>query len=273
MREFEKKKLYALINLAKEKKNETLGLAHPFVIIAELLQDCELRIDKYGDGIFCKDKTLVTYTFKSDNQDTLNELTDFYYKPRIVDLIQSLLEDNLELNSEDGELTFETKLVYDLEKLEFAPEVTFEDCENTIIKNLELAEHSIYVAMAWLTNHKIMKVLIEKSSSGIPIIVVADNNESNLKFKAKYPNLNFPIFYVTNFGTYFDNPTTMHLKFCIIDNSIVISGTFNWSERANFNKESLSVDKNESSVNSYLSEFKSLLVEHKCYFTFPTVQL
>ena len=26
MREFEKKKLYALINLAKEKKNETLGL-------------------------------------------------------------------------------------------------------------------------------------------------------------------------------------------------------------------------------------------------------
>jgi phosphatidylserine/phosphatidylglycerophosphate/cardiolipin synthase-like enzyme len=50
----------------------------------------------------------------------------------------------------------------------------------------------------------------------------------------------------------------MHDKFCIIDFYTIIHGTFNWTNAANYNKETISIDKNRSTAESFADEFMKL---------------
>lgn len=266
MNEKEKKKLYGLIYLAEEKNASARATDH-FDEISSSLRECELRIDKYDTGARCQDKTLVLYTFKSDNDAILSYLSGFYVKPQIIGLISELLEDDYELASdEEGEYYFETKKVYDIEKLEFAPKHTFEHCEKEVISQLEKAEHSIFTAVAWLTNKNIMNVLIRKAREGVDVIVLVDQGRvpgdtKNYDFVRSYGRLPFLVFPCLNLNDTFQN--TMHHKFCIIDNKIVVHGTFNWTIKGEYNDEDLTVDVNESSVNDFTERFKTLRVKYK----------
>lgn len=278
MKEFEKKKLYALINHASEKNDVLFGKTKPYEKISELLRQCELRIDKYGEGHLCKDKILVQYIFKSDNEDVLNELC-FYYKKYVVSLISDLLEDDYELVSdEDGEFTFETKIAYDIEKLEFAPKHTFEHCEADLLTELEKAEHSIFAAVAWFTNPRIMDVLIRKANEGVDIVLLLDQgrqpNESdkgdmkNYNFISQYGQLPFLVCPCLNlnesFGKEYQN--IMHHKYCIIDNKTVVHGTYNWTIKAEYNDEDMTIDTNEKSVADFNNRFKQLRVKYNKLF-------
>lgn len=280
MREFEKKRLYALINLAESKKDYKVCLTHPYEKIADLLKQCELIIDKYGEGICCKDKTLVCYTFKSDSNDVLNDLNHVFYKKMVVELLQNLLEDDLELISEDGEFTFKTKLAYNLDKLEFAPKHTFENCEEELLNELEKAEHSIFAAVAWFTNPKVMEVLIKKANEGVDIVLLLDqghepdgNDKGDMKnynFISKYGTLPFlvcPCLNLNeNFGKEYQN--IMHHKYCIIDNKTVVHGTYNWTIKAEYNDEDMTTDSNEKSVSDFCDRFKKLRIKYNKKFGF-----
>lgn len=269
MKENEKKRLYGLINLAYQKNGKKDDYSHPYGVIYNSLKSCELRIDKYSCGARCPDKDLVNYVFKYDDDEIYTSLS--YVKKSLVLLCETLLDDDEEMcTDEDAEITVEFKKTYDLEKLEFAPKNSFENCENIVLKNIRNAIHSIYIAMGWLTNEKIINELITKSNEGIDIFVIVDNNDININARKKHPQLPFPVFYVTNMNIYWNNHTTMHLKFCIIDNSKVIYGTYNWTEKANYNDESITEDNNINSVNDYLKEFKLLKVKYSCMLDYPS---
>lgn len=139
------------------------------------------------------------------------------------------------------------------------------------LSNIENAEHSILAAVAWFTNPDIMDALIKKSEEGLTIAVIVDagdeNDTRNKKFIAKYPNLQFPIFYALNIKWNFKN--YMHHKFCIIDNKIVLHGTFNWTIKAQYNDEDITEDKNESTVASFVEQFKDLRKKYKCFYSYP----
>ena len=54
--------------------------------------------------------------------------------------------------------------------------------------------------------------------------------------------------------------TLMHDKFCIIDENIVITGSYNWTNKAEYNDESVMIIRNEVSVtSSYLNLFEKLI--------------
>jgi len=50
----------------------------------------------------------------------------------------------------------------------------------------------------------------------------------------------------------------MHEKFCIIDLNTVIHGTFNWTKAANYNKETISIDRNRTTAEAFADEFMKL---------------
>lgn len=50
----------------------------------------------------------------------------------------------------------------------------------------------------------------------------------------------------------------MYDKFHIIDFQTVIHGTFNWTKTANYNKETISIDTNRATAESFSDEFKKL---------------
>lgn len=50
----------------------------------------------------------------------------------------------------------------------------------------------------------------------------------------------------------------MHDKFCIIDLYTVVHGTFNWINAANYNKETISIDRNITTAENFADEFMKL---------------
>ena len=61
----------------------------------------------------------------------------------------------------------------------------------------------------------------------------------------------------------------MHHKFCIIDLKTTIHGTYNWTKAAQYNKESISIDRNRETAEKFADEFMRLkrnqpIVQKQC---------
>ena len=51
----------------------------------------------------------------------------------------------------------------------------------------------------------------------------------------------------------------MHNKFCIIDMKTVISGGYNWTNKAQYNDESIEIKQSRELAEEYSKEYKRLL--------------
>lgn len=133
-------------------------------------------------------------------------------------------------------------------------EVYFEDIQQEIIEELEKAKYTIWVAMAWFTNITLYNILLKKKSQGVNVQIVIDDNETNRNVSFCLEN-EFETYRVSIKSLY---KNIMHDKFCIIDLQTVIHGTFNWTNAANYNKETISIDNNVTTARSFADEFIKL---------------
>lgn len=134
------------------------------------------------------------------------------------------------------------------------PEIYFENIQRQIIDELENAKYTIWVAMAWFTNKELFDELVKKKKQGVNIQVVLDDNHRNKNTSFKLED-EFETYRIT-IQSYYNN--IMHDKFCIIDLKTVIHGTFNWTNAANYNKETISIDKNLVTAERFADEFIKL---------------
>lgn len=129
-------------------------------------------------------------------------------------------------------------------------EVLFDDIQKRIIGEIRDAKYVIWIAMAWFNNEVIYKELLKKKDEGLSIVIIIDKNEINAKAK-------FDLFknfeaYSMKMPTKYNN--TMHNKFCIIDLKTVIHGTFNWTNAANFNAETIDVTNDDRALAEQFSD-------------------
>lgn len=133
--------------------------------------------------------------------------------------------------------------------------VYFKDLECRVLDELTKAEESIKIAMAWIDLSIYEKILVEKSSNGIKIEILLDDNEKNQNQKELIKKIvcnNLSIDFIQKHNDY----NTMHHKFCVIDDKVVLAGSFNWTNNAFYNFENLIVIDNDELVSKkYLSEF------------------
>lgn len=128
----------------------------------------------------------------------------------------------------------------------------FDHIEKQVIDDLDGARVSIYVAMAWFTNQKIADKLVEKFKEGLDIKVVAFDDHTNAKFGVALDGIPYVVIKGTRGGI-------MHNKFCVIDNQKVLTGSYNWSTKAeNKNDESVSVIYADKHASDYSVEFRRL---------------
>jgi hypothetical protein len=138
----------------------------------------------------------------------------------------------------------------------------FSNIHKVIIGHLGRAQSDIVAAIAWFTDRDIFEVLCKKAQSGIKVSVALIGDDIN-----QGPGgLNFHR--LSNFGgkvTFLppgsrDAPT-MHHKFCVIDGSTVITGSYNWSKKARSNDENITVVTDSTDfAGKYLDTFDGLLV-------------
>jgi hypothetical protein len=136
-------------------------------------------------------------------------------------------------------------------------EAVFENIAERIGSEIDKAKNSIFIAVAWFTNRNIFNVLQRKAKEGcqINLMYSADhiNENSSIDFdllKTKNSNV-FPI------GD--GDHDLMHNKFCVIDHCTVITGSYNWSNKAESNHENITITNGVTSLaEQFITEFNRI---------------
>ncbi|MBD5276219.1 MAG: hypothetical protein HDS30_00950 [Bacteroides sp.] len=133
--------------------------------------------------------------------------------------------------------------------------------QNAIQRELFKATQSIKLAVAWFTNDLLFQPLLLKLAQGVSVEVILNDDVIN---RTGENSLDFSVF-VQNGGILRWNSSDrlMHDKFCIIDDEIVIFGSYNWTFKAEFNEESITIAKNErSTLDFYQKKFSKLSLRY-----------
>ena len=129
----------------------------------------------------------------------------------------------------------------------------FDRIQSDILSTLDKAKISITVAVAWFTNEILYKKLVEKKKQCVDVRVIINNDGVNKKHGIDISRLNVVKVKSERGGI-------MHNKFCVIDNQIVISGSYNWTDNAELkNAENINITENDNELaTNYSIEFNKL---------------
>lgn len=134
----------------------------------------------------------------------------------------------------------------------------FQDIRYQLLHELKSAKDSIIVAMAWFTDKKLFRELVEKAGDGVIVKILLANDDINRDYGpdfSVFENAGGELTWV-QMG---DSDNIMHNKFCVIDDSTVITGSYNWTNRANTNHENITVHwQAEDLAEMFVEEFNRL---------------
>ena len=142
------------------------------------------------------------------------------------------------------------------------------DILRVIQNNLALAQNNIKIAVSWFTNYALFKQLQEMAGN-VKIQLIINNDLTNnggycLDFNELISN-GVEISLV-------EYPHLLHHKFCIIDDNIIIDGSYNWTRFSEKNYENIVVIKeDEDLIAEFNDEFSNIWdkAEHKCIDKMP----
>lgn len=145
------------------------------------------------------------------------------------------------------------------------PNITahFEDIHKVLLREIGSAEHYIVAAVAWFTDREILNALRQRASHGVSVRVAITDDELNLPPKA--PTFDALIDLggeVHRISPGSRSESLMHLKFCVIDGTTVISGSFNWTHHVYDSKENVTLIRNDSSfATSFMDTFEQIVAK------------
>lgn len=137
-------------------------------------------------------------------------------------------------------------------------ETYFENIKERILKEINSAEFIIYAAVAWITDSDVIELLISKMKSGIQVELIINDDDRFVNRKIqfdKFRKAGGRLFLYKN-----DNKSIMHNKFCVIDLSTTITGSYNWSfSAATLHKENIIIGRGDLSfAREFANEFKKI---------------
>ncbi|STZ08316.1 nuclease NucT [Moraxella caprae] len=117
------------------------------------------------------------------------------------------------------------------------------------------------IAVAWFTRADFFEILIAKAKSGVRVQLIISNDRINKgdKVKINHDELN----HYPDCQTYWigdGNKALMHHKFCVIDKMTVITGSFNWSKKAEKNNfENITISQDAILAKAFYQEFYKII--------------
>lgn len=133
----------------------------------------------------------------------------------------------------------------------------FTGIKDRIIPLISKSSNNVKIAMAWFTNNELFQSLLQCLKRGIKVELILLDDYIN--FMEYAPDFNLFIQLGGNLRIAKSDVGFMHHKFCIIDDKIVITGSYNWTYYAEIrNIENIIIsDKNET-VSLFKEEFTRL---------------
>ncbi|MDG6267238.1 DnaJ domain-containing protein [Glaesserella parasuis] len=137
-------------------------------------------------------------------------------------------------------------------------EALFSNIADRISTELSQAESSIYIAVAWLTNRDLFNILVDKAKSGVTVQLLLSNDEINQNSSLDFSHLKIgnSVAYLVGDG----KSDLMHNKFCVIDRRVVITGSYNWSYKAEKNNhENIVITTDDFELaDQFIAQFKQI---------------
>lgn len=136
-----------------------------------------------------------------------------------------------------------------------------ENLEELIIDNINKARNSIYIVMAWFTSTPIKEALVKAKSrhSGLSVEIVVDDNDVNKKYFYNSVGAFNECGIVTHrkIGNRF-----LHRKFMVVDEHITLVGSYNYSNKAKYNLENITLIMDQFIGIVHIRNFKRLTDPH-----------
>jgi len=133
----------------------------------------------------------------------------------------------------------------------------FENIQEQIIQELSKAKRSVVIAVAWFTDKELFGLICRLANHGINVQLLLMNDDINNQCGIAYELLQKAGGKVWKIGNG-NNDTLMHNKFCVIDEQVVINGSYNWTNKAKQNHESITVIQDTELAYQFASEFEQL---------------
>lgn len=137
-------------------------------------------------------------------------------------------------------------------------EALFSNIADRISTELSQAESSIYIAVAWLTNRDLFNILVDKAKSGVTVQLLLSNDEINQNSSLDFSRLKIgnSVAYLVGDG----KSDLMHNKFCVIDRRVVMTGSYNWSYKAEKNNhENMVITTDDFELaDKFIAQFKQI---------------
>ncbi|MFZ1610310.1 MAG: phospholipase D-like domain-containing protein [Chitinophagales bacterium] len=141
-------------------------------------------------------------------------------------------------------------------------------CKSKIIESITSAKKDIRIAMAFFTDKEIANQIINAREKGVAVTIIFSDDINNENVKSILSSKCKIYTYVAN------GRGIMHLKFCIIDNTLLLHGSYNYTYNAlNNNKESLNITDSYSLISDYSNIFDSVLKDKQTYDSSDIPQL
>ncbi|MEI6313206.1 MAG: phospholipase D-like domain-containing protein [Bacteroidota bacterium] len=136
-------------------------------------------------------------------------------------------------------------------------EAIFENIAERIQEEISKAQKSIFIAVAWFTNKNLFNELLIKARNGCTVSLIISNDDINLNSKIDFDQLLTAKSKVYKIGN--GDTELMHNKFCVIDYSTVITGSYNWSYKAENNFENVIITSNDTTLaEQFIAEFNNI---------------
>jgi phosphatidylserine/phosphatidylglycerophosphate/cardiolipin synthase-like enzyme len=127
-------------------------------------------------------------------------------------------------------------------------------CQDSIVAQIDKAQKTIDIAMYYLTSREIAQGLVMAKDRGVQIRILLDKSQETQKYsKSRYLiKRGFAVKYHTGYGL-------MHNKYAVIDNAVLIAGSFNWTPTADQqNEENLLIITDPGTVKKFAERFEYL---------------
>ena len=147
-----------------------------------------------------------------------------------------------------------SSLVYADTEVYFSPNG---GCQQAVLTEINKAQKTIDIAMYELTSREIAQALVEAKEKKVKIRIVLDKGQGNgIYSKSTYLiRKGVDVKYHLGLGL-------MHNKFTVIDDQVLLTGSFNWTASAEKkNAENLLVITDKEVIEKYVKQFKNLWAE------------
>jgi len=126
-----------------------------------------------------------------------------------------------------------------------------------ISEELNRATYIIWIAVAWFTDKDLANLLYKKAKQGVNIQIVLNDDKINSGLKEKLKE-HFEVFLAPSNDKF---SKLMHNKFCVIDLEKVIHGSYNWTNKAQYNNETISIIDSRLEAKKFASQFLNIKSE------------